>query len=181
MKNKLIKNLVLAFILVLSFPTMALATTTGTQFNKEVDGVKATLTFDSEELKQGSNEFTISLLDKNGEPLSNPNLEVTADMDRSTDMGGDGMEKDDPMMIEIKEGSMPGEYTGMVDFSNDGKWIINASFDNGDQAKTIDFDFDVQNAGQNAGPNLFIIVGFAGVIALIIVIAAINKKKSNKV
>jgi len=102
-------------------------------------------------------------------------------MDRSTDMGGDGMEKDDPMMIEIKEGSMPGEYTGMVDFSNDGKWIINASFDNGDQAKTIDFDFDVQNAGQNAGPNLFIIVGFAGVIALIIVIAAINKKKSNKV
>jgi hypothetical protein len=178
MKNKLIRNLILAIILVLSFPTLAFATTTGTQFNKEVDGVKATLTFNSEELQTGSNEFTISLLDKNGEPLSNPNLEITADMDRSTDMGGDGMEKEEPMMIELKEGSTAGEYTGMVDFSNDGKWIINATFDSESQAKTIDFDFEVENAGHNAGTNWFLIGGFAGVIALIIVIAAINKKKS---
>ena len=114
MKLKLFKNLVFTLILVLSFSTLAFATTTGTQINKVVDDVKTSLTFATEKLKPGSNEFTISLLDKNGKPLPNANLKVTADMDRSTDMAGDGMEKDKPMMIDLKEGSKKGEYSGKI-------------------------------------------------------------------
>jgi len=117
--------------------TLAFAATTGTQINKEVDGVKASLTFANEKLKPGNNEFTISLLDKNGEPLSNANLKVTADMDRSMDMGNDGMAADKPMMIALKEGSNKGKYSGMVDFKNKGKWIINATFDVQGQEKTL--------------------------------------------
>ena len=175
MKLKFFKKFVLTTILVLSFSTLAFASTTGTQINKQVDGVKASLTFANEKLKPGSNEFTISLLDKNNQPLTDANLKVTADMDRS-DMGGDGMEKDEPMMIDLKEGSKKGEYSGIVDFEKNGKWIIKANFDVQGQEKTIDLDFNVESAG----PNFLIIGGFSGLVVLIIVIAAINKKKSIK-
>ncbi|MBU3158351.1 FixH family protein [Clostridium frigoris] len=174
MKFKLLKNFALTVILTLSFSTLAFASTTGTQINKTVDGVKASLTFATEKLKPGSNEFTISLLDKDGKPLPNANLKATASMDNSTDMGG--MKEDKPMMIDLKEGSKKGEYTGMADLKSKGKWVIKSTFDVQGQAKTIDLDVDVQSAG----PNLLIIGGFSGVIVLIIVIAAINKKKSNK-
>jgi len=176
MKFKLLKSFLVTLILVLSFSTLAFAGTTGTQIDKQVDGVKASLTFTNEKLKPGNNEFTISLLDKNGKPLSNANLKVTADMDRSMDMGNDGMSKDEPMMIDLKEGTQKGEYSGMVDFKNNGKWIINATFDVEGQEKNIDLNFDVQSAG----PNWLIIGGFSGVIVLIIVVAAIRKKKSIK-
>ena len=62
MKLKLFKNFLLTSILVLSFSTLAFAATTGTPITKQVDGVKASLTFASEKLKPGSNEFTLSLL-----------------------------------------------------------------------------------------------------------------------
>ena len=174
MKFKLFKNLVFTLILALSFSTLAFASTTGTQINKVVDGVKSSLTFATEKLKTGSNEFTISILNKNGAPLPNANLKATAVMNKSSDMGG--MTEDKPMMIDLKEGSKKGEYTGMVDFKTKGKWIIKSTFDVKGQAKNADFDVDVQSAG----PNFLIIGGFSGVIILVIVIAAINKKKSIK-
>ena len=174
MKFKLLKNFALTVILTLSVSTLAFASTTGTKVNKTVDGVKASLTFATEKLKPGSNEFTISLLNKDGKPLPNANLKATVAMDTSTDMGG--MTEDKPMMINLKEGSKKGEYTGMVDFKSKGKWVIKSTFDVQGQAKTIDLAVDVQGAG----PNFLIIGGFSGVIVLIIVIAAINKKKSNK-
>jgi len=175
MKFKLLKNFVITLILVLSFSTLAFATTTGTQINKVVDGTKASLTFANEKLKPGSNEFTISLLDQNGKPLSNANLKVTAAMDTSTDMGG--MTEDKPMMIDLKEGSKKGEYTGMVDMKTKGKWIIKSTFDVQGQQKSINFDFNVESAG----PNFLIIGGFSVVIILVIVIAALNKKKSKSI
>ncbi|MCB2361272.1 FixH family protein [Clostridium estertheticum] len=177
MKIKLFKNLVFTLILALSFSTLAFASTTGTQVNKTVDGVKASLTFATEKLKPGSNEFTISILDKNGKPLPNANLKVTTNMDNSTSMTGmSGMSTDNkPMMIVLKQGSMKGEYTGIVDFTSTGKWIVKSTFNVQGQAKNIDFNVNVQKSGPN-----FLIIGFAGVMVLIIVVAAIHKKKSIK-
>lgn len=177
MKSKLFKSFFLTLSLALSFSTIAFASESETQIVKEVDGVKATLTFNSEELVQGSNEFTITLMDTNGEALPITNLKVTADMDRSTEM--DDMNKDEPMMIEIKEGITNVEYTGMVDFEDNGEWIMNATFDLDGQEKSVDFDFHVESV-KSEGPSWLIIGGFSGVIVLIIVIAAINKKKSIK-
>jgi len=176
MKLKLLKNSLLTTILVLSFSTLAFAATTGTPINKQVDGVKASLTFASDKLKPGSNEFTLSLLDKDGQPLTNANLKITADMDRSTDMGNDGMAKDKPMMIDLKETSTKGEYSGMADLKTKGKWIMKATFNADGQEKNIDLDFNVQSTG----PNWLIIGGFSCVIVLIVVLAAFNKKKSIK-
>ena len=176
MKFKLLKSVLLSLILVLSFSTFAFASTTGIQINKEVNGVKASLNFASEKLKPGNNEFVISLLDKNNQPITNSNLKVTADMDRSTDMSGDGMTKNKPMMIDLKKSSKMGEYSGMTDLNAKGKWIIKATFDVQGREKTIDFDFNVQSAGSN----FLIIGGFSGVVVLIILIAAISKKRSIK-
>lgn len=176
MKAKSFKNLVLSLALVVSFSALSFAASTGTPISKEVDGVKAALTFTNEKVEKGSNEFTISLLDGNNQPLTDANLEVTADMDRSTDMGDDGMEKDKPMMIDLKAGSNAGEYTGSVDFKAVGKWIITAKFQVQGQEKMVDFDFEVQDAG----PNWLLLGGFTGAMVLIIGVAAINKKRTKK-
>lgn len=175
MKLKLFTNSLLTLVLVLSFSTLVFATT-GTQISKDVEGGKANLTFTTEKLKTGSNEFTLSILDSNGEAIPVTNLQVTADMDRSTDMGNDGMEKDAPMMIDLKDGSQKGEYTGMVDLKNHGKWIMNATFDLNGQTQSVDFDFTIPSAD----PSWLIIGGFSAVIVIIILIAAIGKKKSIK-
>jgi len=172
MKPKNIKHIVFALLLVLSFSATALAATTGSQITKEVAGVKATLTFDNEKLKTGSNIFSITFSDESGNPLSIENLQVTADMDRSKDMGNDGMDKKEPMMLDLQKSSQEGVYTGQVDLTNNGKWIINASYDLQSQPQSIALDFDVMGSG----PNWLIIGGFGGVILLILVIAVISKK-----
>lgn len=176
MKLKLFKSLIFTLIFILSFSVLAFAASTGKQITKEVDGIKATLTFNNEKIKTGDNEFTIELLDKNGQPLTDSNLEVTADMDRTNNMSGDGMGNSKPMMIDLKEGSTKGQYSGMVNLSAKGKWIIKTTFDVQGQKKNIDLDFNAESQG----PNWLIIIGFSGVIILILVIAAINKKKSAK-
>ncbi|MCB2353596.1 FixH family protein [Clostridium estertheticum] len=189
MKLKSLKNFVFTLILVLSVSRSTFASTTDTQINKTVDGVKATLTFSTQKVKLGNNDFTIFILDKNGNPL--PNLKVTAYADdpNGTDgmtntsgasgmagmPGMSGMSASDMPMIALKDGSTKGEYTGMVNFKSTGKWIVESTFDVKGQSKTIDFNVNAQ------GPNFLIIgVGFLGVIVLIIAIAALNKKKSIK-
>lgn len=178
MKLKTLKNFVFTLILVLSVSPLAFASTTGTQTNKVVDGVKASLTFKNEKLKPGKNEFTFSLLDKNEKPLTNANLKITVAMDNSTDMKGmSGMTAENtPMIIALKKGSKKGEYTGMIDFKSTGKWIVTSTFGLQENAKNVDFNANVQKSG----PNFLIIGVFSGVVVLILVIAAINKKKSIK-
>ncbi|MBU3181202.1 FixH family protein [Clostridium psychrophilum] len=190
MKLKSLKNFVFTLVLVLSVSTSAFASTTSTQINKTVDGVKATLTFSTEKLKLGNNDFTISILDKNGKPLPNANLKVTAYKDDpngtstmtntsgSNDMaampGMSGMKASDMTMISLKKGSTKGEYTGIVDLKSTGKWIVESTIDVQGQPQKIDFNILVKS------PNFLIIGGFLGVIVLILIIAAISKKKSIK-
>ena len=173
MKKKLIRNFILASIFVLSIPTLAFAATAGTPINKEVDGVKATLTFNTDTFTKENNEFTISLLDQNGQPLTNANLKVIANMDQTSGMSG---MNDKAMMIDLKDGSQTGEYTGMVNLKNNGKWIIEATFNDENQQKTVNFDFEVHNNSTD----WMLIGGFASVIIIVIGAAAIFKIKSKK-
>ena len=170
--------------------TSAFASTTGTQINKTVDGIKATLNFPTKKLKLGNNDFTITILDKNGKPLPNANLKVTAYKDDpngtssmtntsgSNDMaampGMSGMSASDMTIISLKSSSIKDKYTGMVNLKSTGKWIVESTINVQGQEKTIDFNINVQT------PNFLIIGIFSGVVVLILVIAAINKKKSIK-
>jgi len=173
MRKNLIRNFILAFIFILSIPTLAIAATADTPITKDADGVKATLTFTEDTLKKTGNEFTISLLDQNGKPLTNANLKVTANMDQTSGMSG---MNDKAMMIDLKDGSQTGEYTGMVNLKNNGKWIIEATFNDENQQKTVNFDFEVHNTSIN----WMQIGGFAAVIIIVIGTAAIFKIKSKK-
>lgn len=175
MKSKLIKSLAMTLLTVLTTTTVAFANTNGTQLTKQTDDANITITFANEKIKTGDNDFTISLLDKNGNVITNSNLKVTADMDRSS-MGNDGMEKDAPMMIDLKDGSQKGEYTGMVNFKSQGDWIVTATYTVQGQEKNVTFNVNVKSAG----PNLFVIGSFAGIVVIIIAVAAIYKKKSKK-
>ncbi|WP_298836294.1 hypothetical protein [Clostridium sp.] len=189
MKLKSLKSFVFTLILILSVSISAFASTTGTRINKTVDGVKATLTFTNPKLKLGNNNFTIKILDKNGNPL--PNLKVTASADDPNGTNGavntsgtssmaampgmSGMSASDMTTIPLKDGSIKGEYTGMVNIKSTGKWIVESTFDVKGQAKYINFNVNAQ------GPNFLLIGGgFLGVIVLVIVVAALNKKKSVK-
>ena len=64
----------------------------------------------------------------------------------------------------------------MADLKTKGKWIMKATFNADGQEKNIDLDFNVQSTG----PNWLIIGGFSVVIIVVLVIAALNKKKSIK-
>ena len=131
-----------------------------------------------------------SILDKNGKPLPNANLKVTAYKDDpngtssmtntsgSNDMaampGMSGMSASDMTIISLKSSSIKDKYTGMVNLKSTGKWIVESTINVQGQEKTIDFNINVQT------PNFLIIGIFSGVVVLILVIAAINKKKSIK-
>lgn len=172
---KLVRNLTITLILIFSFSNLAFAATNGIEPNKQIDGVKTSLMFTNEKLKSGNNDFIISLTDKNGQPLSGIDFKVTVDMDRAG-MGNDGMGKEKPMEISLKEGAKKGEYAGSVNLKNSGKWIIKATFNLNGQEKNTDFNFKVESDG----PNLFVVGGFIGIVIVIIFIAVINKKKTKK-
>lgn len=176
MKNKIIKNLILGSILILTLSTSALASTVGTKVEKTVDGIKVDLILSSEKVKTGENELRIMLHDDKGQSVDNANVKITADMSGS-DMGGMKMENSKPMSIELKPGAEKGEYEGKVNFSDKGKWKVKTDFTVNNAEKMTDFDVDVASAG----PNWFVVGGFSGVIVLIVVLASVmkNKKKSS--
>lgn len=175
MKLKIFKGLTLSLLTILTTTTVAFANTNGTQISKQTDDANITVTFADEKVKTGNNEITISLLDKSGNVISNANLKVTADMDRSS-MGNDGMEKDAPIIIDLKDGSQKGEYSGTVNFKSQGNWIVTATYTVQGQEKNVTFDVNVKSAG----PNWIGLGAFAGIVVIIIAIAAIYKNKSKK-
>ena len=171
MKQKLTISVIFTLILVLSFSILAFASTSSNQIDKQVDGIKATLTFKNEKVKTGSNEFSILLHDSNNQPITNAKVRITMSMDKTSNMGG--MEEAKPVMIELKESGEKGQYSGTADFTTKGKWIIKTNFTMQGIEKSVDFNV----TASSSGPNWLIIGGFLGVIALVLLIAGINKKK----
>ncbi|AJA48624.1 hypothetical protein CPAST_c25550 [Clostridium pasteurianum DSM 525 = ATCC 6013] len=172
MKKKLIKNVVLGLLFVLALSTTALADSDGTKIEKNVDGIKADLILSSDTLKTGDNELTIKLYDTKGQPIENANVKVTADMP-GNNMDDMKMNNSKPEAIDFKPGHEKGEYTGTVNFSDKGNWTIKTDFTAANQEKMADFDVKVSSSG----PNWFVIGGFLGLVALIIIIAAVSKSK----
>jgi uncharacterized GH25 family protein len=115
------------------------------------------------------------LHDDKGQPIDNADVKVTTSM--GSDMGDMKMDNSKPMAVDFKKGNEKGEYTGSVNFSDKGKWTIKTDFMVQNQEKMANFDVDVASAG----PNWFVVGGFAGVIVLIIIFAAVmkNKKKAS--
>lgn len=173
MKNKLFKSTFFTLIFILMFSTIVFASSGGKQIDKQTDGIKASLIFNNETIKTGDNEFSIVLKDSNNQPISNANVKATIEMDTSMDMN---MDKSKPVDLTLNESSEKGQYSGKINFTDTGKWFVKTSFLVQGQQKNVDFDVDVQSAG----PNLGVIGGFIGVIVLVIIVAAVAKKKTIK-
>lgn len=176
MKYKIVKSLVLSLIIVLAFSTIVLADSMNMDkgIEKKLDGISAELSFKNGKAQTGNGDIMITLHDGNNKPISDAAVSATAEMDKNMDMN---MKDSKPISIEFKNGDDQGQYMGSVNFTDKGKWIVKAKIKVQGQEKNVDFDVDVASTGPNWG----IIGGFLGIVALIIIIAAVKKKQSAKV
>ena len=181
MKKKTIRGVVLSLILTLGLSTAAFADGMGNMdmakgTEKSANGIKAELTFNKDnKVKTGKNDVMITLHDNNDKEIEKATVNISAEMDKSSDMGGMNMDKSKPIEVTL-ENSEKGQYMGNINFTDKGKWIITATATLNGEKKDIKFDVDVASGG----PNWVVIGGFMGIVAVIIVVAAVKKKKSSK-
>ncbi len=179
MKKKTIRGALLSLILTLGLSTAAFADGMGKMdmgkgTEKSASGINAELTFNKDnKAKTGKNDVMITLHDDNNKEIDNADVKISAEMDKDSDMGSMDMDKSKPIEA-ILESSGQGQYMGNIDFSDKGKWVITANATVNGEKKDIKFDVDVVSAG----PNWIVIGGFVGIVAVIIVVAAIKKKSS---
>jgi uncharacterized membrane protein YdcZ (DUF606 family) len=93
-------------------------------------------------------------------------------MDKNSDMGMD-MNGKKPIEVSL-ENSKDGQYMGKINFTDKGKWVITANIMVNGEQKDVQFDADVVSSG----PNWVVIGGFVGIVAVIIIVAAVKKKSS---
>ncbi len=174
MKYKIMKSLVLSMIIVLAFSILAFADSMDmdTGIEKKVDGINVELSFKNGKAQTGNSDIMITLHDGNNQPILDAAVSATAEMDKSTSTD---IKDSEPIAIEFENGDDQGQYMGSVNFTDIGKWIVKATIKLQGQEKNVDFDVDVV---ASAGPNWGIIGGFLGVMALIIIVAAVKKKQS---
>ena len=181
MKKKTIRGAILSLILTLGLSTTAFADGMGNMdmakgTEKSVDGIKAELTFNKDnKVKTGKNDVMITLHDNNDKEIEKATVNISAEMDKSSDMGGMNMDESKPIEVTL-ENSEEGQYMGNIDFTDKGKWTVTANVMVNGEKKDIKFDVDVASGG----PNWVVIGGFIGIVSIIIIVAAVKKKQSSK-
>lgn len=191
MYQKMLKSLMIAFALMLTVSTTAFADSMASDQSKadtmasssqtesmaptqnSNDGTDISITFENSPVKAGDNNFKIIAEDANKKPVTGAQVKVTFDMDRSK---MDTMGMKDPIVVTLKEDKL-GEYSGTVKLENAGQWMAKAELNASGKNSNKDFNFTVESAG----PNMIVIGGFVGVVAIIIIAALIAKKKKSTV
>jgi hypothetical protein len=87
--------------------------------------------------------------------------------------GGHGGHGEENVAVILTNRPQTGEYTGRVEFSDTGTWLVKVNLEVAGQVKEADFVVEV---GQNAS-KLLVLNGFLGINALIVTTAAITKRK----
>lgn len=180
MKNKTIRGAILSLIITLGLSTAAFADgmedmDMGKGTEKSVSGINAELTFNKDnKVKTGNNDVMVTLHDENDKEIENADVDISAEMDKNSDMGGMNMDKSTPIEVTLDK-SENGQYMGEINFTDKGKWIVTANVMVNGEKKDIQFDVDVASGGPNWG----VIGAFVGIIALIIIVAAVKKKQGS--
>ena len=178
MKKKTIRGAILSLILTLGLSTAAFADGMGNMdmgkgTEKSVNGINAELTFNKDnKVKTGDNDVMITLHDDKDKEIENADIKISAEMDKNSDMGMD-MNGKKPIEVSL-ENSKNGQYMGKINFTDKGKWVITANIMVNGEQKDVEFDADVVSGG----PNWVVIGGFVGIVAVIIIVAAVKKKSS---
>ena len=181
MKKKTIRGAILSLILTLGLSTAAFADgmdhnmDMGHGTEKSMGDINAELTFNKDNnVKTGDNDVMVTLHDSNGKEIDDATVNIKIKMDGGSDMSGHNhgnMNMDEPKLLD---NSGNGQYMGTVNFTDKGKWTVTANVSVNGEEKNIKFDADVVSAG----PNWVVIGGFVGIVAVIIVVAAVKKKSS---
>ena len=175
MKNKTIRGAIFGLILTLGLSTVAFADTMdmGKGTEKSMNGIKAELSFNKDDkVKTGNNDVMITLHDNSDKEIENATVNISAEMDKNSDMGMN-MDKSKPIEAAL-ENSEKGQYMGNINFTDKGKWLVTANIMVNGEKQNVQFDVDVASGG----PNWVVIGGFIGIVAVIIVVAAVKKKSS---
>jgi hypothetical protein len=181
MKKKTIRGAILSLILTLGLSTAAFADGMGNMdmgkgTEKSMNGINAELTFNKDnKAKTGKNDVMVTLHDNNNKEIDNATVNISAEMDKNSNMGGMNMDGSKPIEATLKD-SGNGQYMGEINFTDKGTWTVTATTMVNGEKKDIKFDVDVVSSG----PNWVVIGGFIGIVAVIIVVAAVKKKKSSK-
>lgn len=174
MKPLLFKGAVMSIMLAILLTGRVFAGESDHAMEKVIDGVKIHLSFMDKEVKTGANEIMITLMDGNANPIVDAKVSVIAEMDKSmAGMDHSEMKHPEPLLAEPQIGHGKGQYMVKVQFTDEGKWTIKLNVSAEGRERVADFTVNVMNAG----PNLYVIYGFLGIIATIIAGAAINKKR----
>ena len=177
MKKKTIRGAISSLILTLGLSTVAFADTMdmgkGTQ--KSVNGISTELSFNKDDKAiTGKNDIMITLHDDNDKEIENATVDISAEMDKNSDMGMN-MDKSKPIEVAL-ENNEKGQYMGKINFTDKGKWIVTANVVVNGEKQDIKFDVDVASGGLN----WVVVGGFTGIVSLIIIVAAVKKKQSSK-
>jgi|GEM_PF-1749537 len=139
---------------------------------QDASNTKAELKFAGEKAAMSDKTFKLILMDANSQPISGAQVKVTFDMVRN---GMNDMSMHDPEVVTLTPGSNAGEYTGDINLYNHGAWTAMVEYAANGKTQSTQLNFDVENSG----PNWIVIGGFIGAVAVIIVTAAILKKKKS--
>ena len=145
--------------------------------NEEMNGQKQMVgsyqieLFTPESLSEGEKEITVKIT-KDNTPLTNANVKIMAEMDKSDSSMKMDMDNIKPIEKVLDAGTEAGEYMTTIDFNGNGKWKITVIPDENQKAT-----FEVMV--QKSGPNWIVIGGFIGLILLVVLIAAFGRRRKN--
>jgi hypothetical protein len=84
---------------------------------------------------------------------------------------------DEPTQIVLEAGHEPGEYSGHISFNRTGEWVFNVHFTVDGQLTEVEFPVTVAGLDAKYG----ILIGFVGINASVLSVAAITKRKKNSI
>lgn len=85
--------------------------------------------------------------------------------------------EEEPTQIVLEAGHEPGEYSGHLSFNRTGEWVFNVHFTVDGQLTEVEFPVTV--TGLDA--KYSILIGFVGINASVLSVAAITKRKKNSI
>lgn len=171
-KMHLFLSVMLSFTMLLLFSGLAFASSQEeTMAGMNMSNYSIQLS-NPDKITQGDNDFTVTVT-KDGQPVDGLAITLSAEMDSSdTSMHMSHSSNDVVTQTLTATGTGTGEYSGKLNLSSEGQWLLTVHFL--DQQQT----FDV--TAEKSGPNLIVIASFVGVILLIVLVAALVKKRTPK-
>ncbi len=126
----------------------------------------------------GESHIAVQLKDTaTGQPIVRDSVQVELTMDEGdSSMNHGSMSNQKPVLANLKASAeAPGKYSGKVPFTDAGDWKATVLVDGNGARGPVSFGVHVVSSG----PNWLVIGGFIGVLALVVVAAAMAKRKGS--